>query len=245
MVSGGACAAKNIQLCTGSLTIMITLRLNMTISARLIWWQLERYSLNRCHRQCRSYSILGLIAKTHPLGSLESQVYIGTPKLMICLNKNKVFVIHWFWAAQGPCQRATVWRPARLDSPVLVLPYSPKPWPRLSRTLTGLCWGLDQKRLRLNLRKQDAYLGFCIFIYTPNLCCTLGSVKAYLMFIEKPELWPLVSIITSLRNWLPLDWLTGSQMDASVTHLRGWSGELKVIENSLFRTLKEFDDSGR
>lgn len=96
MVSGGACAAKNIQLCTGSLTIMITLRLNMTISARLIWWQLERYSLNRCHRQCRSYSILGLIAKTHPLGSLESQVYVGTPKLMICLNKNKVFLFTGF-----------------------------------------------------------------------------------------------------------------------------------------------------
>lgn len=30
-------------------------------------------------------------------------------------------------------------------------------------------------------------------------------------------------------------------MNASLTHLRGWSGELKVIENSLFQTLKEFE----
>lgn len=58
------------------------------------------------------------------------------------------------------------------------------------------------------------------------------------MFIEKPELWPLVSIITSLRNWLLLDWLTGSQMDTSLTHWRGWPGDLKVIENSLFQSSK-------
>lgn len=101
MVSEGACASEHIQLCKGSLTITkpITIWLNITISTRLIWWQLKRYSLSRCHRQCRSYSITGLIAKTHPLGSLESQAYVGTPKLMICLNKNKVLVIHCFWAA--------------------------------------------------------------------------------------------------------------------------------------------------
>lgn len=141
VVSGVACVAEHIQLCKGSLTITktITIWLNITISARLIRWQLERYSLNRCHRQRRSYSITGLIAKIHWLGSLERQVYSGTPNYWSVWIKIKFSYALVLDCTQGLCQRATTWRPARLSSPpILVLACSPKPWPKHSRTLTDL-----------------------------------------------------------------------------------------------------------